>query len=367
MFGQAPLVAVAWLAWFTGHGGAGDFAIFRRAGDAVLHGHSPYVRPTLEALAQNDRFVYPMPFAYPFVPLALLGQRPGAVVFLVLSAAAIAASLRLLGVRDWRLYGLALIGIPAFGALALGAIGPFLLLLVAAGWRLRRSAWAGVPLAVAAAAKLFLWPLLIWLLVTRRFRAFGAAMVTLATVLAVWAAADPSGLARYPETVRLLNLAQRWKSYSPQTLWMSLGLPAAELVPILLAVAGIVLLVLVRSDRRSFALAVVVSLVASPILWLHYLVLLFVPLALARPRLGPMWLVPFALWATPHPESLGSIWRITVVLAAIAVVATLDANAGAEDSSDASKARLRPVLARFRGRPRATAPVLASARRSGTS
>ena len=324
VFGEAPLLVVGWLAWFTGHGGAGDFAIFRRAGEAVLHGHTPYVRPTLEALVQNDRFVYPMPFAYPFVPFALLGQRVGAIAFLVLSAAAVIVSLRLLGVRDWRLFGVALLACPVFGALGIGAIGPFLLLLVAAGWRLRHSAWAGVPLAFAAAAKLFLWPLLIWLVVTRRFRAMGAALITLAGIVALWAAVDPSGLARYPDTLRLLNLAQRWKSYSPQTLWISLGLPAAELVPIVLGVAGIVLLVVTRSDRRSFSLAVVVSLVASPIVWMHYLVLLLVPLALARPRLSPMWLVPLALWATPHPESAGTVWKIALVMAAGLAIAVLD-------------------------------------------
>ncbi len=66
-----------WLVWFVyGHGGGGDFAIFRRAGRAVLHGHSPYVHPTLKLLAANDRFVYPTPFALPFIPF-VAGAREG--------------------------------------------------------------------------------------------------------------------------------------------------------------------------------------------------------------------------------------------------------------------------------------------------
>ena len=31
-------------------------------------------------------------------------------------------------------------------------------------------------------------------------------------------------------------------------------------------------------------------------MWLHYLVLLYVPIALARPRLSGLWLLPLALW-----------------------------------------------------------------------
>jgi hypothetical protein len=73
IFGQVPTVTVVWLAWFvSGHGGGGDFAIFRRAGQSVLDGRSPYVHPTLKLLAANDRFVYPTPFALPFVTFALL-------------------------------------------------------------------------------------------------------------------------------------------------------------------------------------------------------------------------------------------------------------------------------------------------------
>ena len=37
VFAQVPAIAFLWLVWFAyGHGGGGDFAIFRRAGSAVL-------------------------------------------------------------------------------------------------------------------------------------------------------------------------------------------------------------------------------------------------------------------------------------------------------------------------------------------
>jgi hypothetical protein len=66
---------------------------------------------------------------------------------------------------------------------------------------------------------------------------------------------------------------------------------------------------------------VVSGLIATPILWNHYLVLLLAPIAIVRPRLAPLWLLPLVLWATPHPESLGVVWRIVLVLAVIGVVA----------------------------------------------
>ena len=163
-----------------------------------------------------------------------------------------------------------------------------------------------------------------WLLVTRRFRAFAASLATLAATLALWASIDAGGLRRYPDTVSLLNEVQRWKSYSVQSLFISLHVPASasELVAGAVAVAVVAALVLLRRrrDEVTFAAAVVAALIATPILWNHYLVLLLVPIALARPRLSPLWLLPLVLWVTPHPESLGVVWRIALVIAVICVV-----------------------------------------------
>src|SRR4051812_38208588 len=77
VFVEAPLFLLGWL--LVSSGGRStvgyDFAIFRQAGDAVLHGRNPYVKPTFALLSQNDHFVYPTPFAYPFIPFALIGER----------------------------------------------------------------------------------------------------------------------------------------------------------------------------------------------------------------------------------------------------------------------------------------------------
>ena len=77
-------------------------------------------------------------------------------------------------------------------------------------------------------------------------------------------------------------------------------------------------------DRRAFVLALAAAFVLTPILWLHYLVLLVVPIALARPRLSALWFVPLALtvfealdWYRGWPRGDGP------ALASVAVVAAL--------------------------------------------
>ena len=62
----------------------------------------------------------------------------------------------------------------------------------------------------------------------------------------------------------------------------------------------------------------------TPILWLHYLVLLVVPIALARPRLSALWFAPLALtvfealdWYRGWPRGDGE------ALVSVALVVTL--------------------------------------------
>src|SRR4029077_5323656 len=70
-------------------------------------------------------------------------------------------------------------------------------------------------------------------------------------------------------------------------------------------------------EARSFTCAIAATLVLSPIVWLHYLVVLLVPLAIARPRFSLIWLLPVLLWASPRP---GYAEGFQTFLPAIAVV-----------------------------------------------
>ena len=88
-----------------------------------------------------------------------------------------------------------------------------------------------------------------------------------------------------------------------------LGLALLALAAIFVAARG------QDGDRRSFVVALVAGLLASPIVWLHYLVLLVVPLALYRPRLSAAWFIPLAYWFLPGQENHGSARNIVVMIA----------------------------------------------------
>ena len=49
-------------------------------------------------------------------------------------------------------------------------------------------------------------------------------------------------------------------------------------------------------DEAAFLFGVLALLAFSPIVWHHYLVLLFVPLAVYCPRFAPIWTLPLLSW-----------------------------------------------------------------------
>ena len=134
------------------------------------------------------------------VPFGLLAYTAAAVVFLLLATAAAVSSLWVLGVRDWRCYGALFLSYPVLHGLALGALTSTLMLLTALAWRYRdRAALVGSFTAAAIVLKLFLWPLLAWLVITRRTRAAVLAVAgSAAACLAGWAAIGFAGLDHLP-------------------------------------------------------------------------------------------------------------------------------------------------------------------------
>jgi hypothetical protein len=80
-------------------------------------------------------------------------------------------------------------------------------------------------------------------------------------------------------------------------------------------------------DVATLTLALAAALAASPIVWIHYFVLLLVPLALARPRLSVLWIVPFAyspLGETAWPTGDARKLALALVATLVLLVATLD-------------------------------------------
>jgi hypothetical protein len=305
-----------------------DFHAFWQAGRAVLHGRSPYPA-SLPAVAHRTTFrpfVYPAPAAVAMVPFAVLPLVVADTLFFLLGIGAIVLALRLLGVTDWRCYGAAFASFPVFDALGNGAISALLVLGAAALWRFRdRALAAGAVLAALVAAKVFLWPLGIWLLATRRVRATAASVVVCATgTAAAWALIGFAGASRYPQLLDRLTALVGTKSFSPFALVVSLGGSAGAARAVTVAGGAAILAavaVVGRSsggDRRAFVLALGAALFLSPVLWPHYLALLFVPAALASRRLTAAWLAPLGLWFAATAWSNG---HATLILPPLVVSA----------------------------------------------
>lgn len=323
-----PGLALAYACWYMlrSHEALQDFAIFRKAAVSLLHGHSPYVAPSPAALAHFDKFVYPPVAGVLFWPFTAFPSGVARGLMFFASVAAVIGALRLLRVADWRCYSVALVSAPTVNSLGVGAITSYLLLGTALAWRYRENAAvAAVATAFTAVLKLFLWPIAVWLVVTRRWRASVlCAAVAVVLLLGGWAIIGFAGLRSYPTLIHVLGEVEGPVSYSLVALFGLTGSAQTVATVVLsLAVVGAVWLAARRpgGDRRAFALAVLGSLVATPLLWLHYLLLLFVPIALYRPRLSGLWFVPLVLWATPTTHSHGITWRIALDLVVVAVVA----------------------------------------------
>jgi hypothetical protein len=321
----------------------GDFGyVFLPAGDAVLSGESPYMDPDDFTGPGVAPYAYPPVLAFLIAPVSALPEQvsrfflPG-VIFSLLLVLAIAGGLFLLGVHDWRCYPIAFLYPPTLEAIEYGAIGPVLLLLIGLAWHFRDRPWAaGGATGGAVVLKLFLWPLVLWLAMTRRVRsALVAVTGAIALAAASWSVIGFAGIWDYPRLLRKLVEFEAAESYSGFAVLRMLGLPETP-ARLLVALAGLCLIGLAwraaraaasprERDRRSLTLVVAAALVATPILWLHYLVLLVVPIALARPRLSPLWLTPLALtlfellgwyrgWPYGDPEALISVAAVVAVV-----------------------------------------------------
>jgi Glycosyltransferase family 87 len=325
LFGALPLVAL----YFVFHNAAGEGKVtdfenaFYTAADAVVAGMSPYVSPDDPVLALGTEYVYPPLIALVSVPLTVLPVEAAGVVVMALLVLAVAATLWLLEVRDWRCYGLAFLWPAVISAIQTGNITIPLALGAALVWRYRSSSASkfsrdqnprsrililrtasGVALGLTLAAKLFLWPLGIWLAATRRLAALVVAVVVAAGALVVsWAVIGFAGLVDYPDLLQRVQELEEENTYTIFALALDLG-ATEELARGLWAVAacavlvGVVVFARRGDDTRAFVLALAGALACSPIVWLHYFALLLVVVAVAEPRLGPAWFVPLAMYGS---------------------------------------------------------------------
>jgi len=300
------------------------------AADAVLDGRSPYPDADEPLLDDDKAYVYPPQVAIAFLPLARVPVDVAAAVAALVAVLAVLASIAVVGVRDWRCYVAALVWAPVWNAIDIANISGVLTLLVAVAWRYRATLWPfASALGLAISMKLFLWPLLFWAALVRGVRATLLAIaVGGAVTLAAWAAIGFAGLKQYPDLVARLADVQAARSYSLVGVADAFGLSTAVGRAASLVVGVASLLACIRfgrdgDERRSFTCAIAAAIILSPIVWQHYLALLIVPVALARPRLSVLWLVPIVLWVIPREPQTEAYERFVPLLVAALLVGAL--------------------------------------------
>jgi alpha-1,2-mannosyltransferase len=324
LLGVLPLVLTAWLLyqWSRSHTVAVDFDhAYWSAGQRVIHGISPYTWTRAEIVA-SWAFVYPAVAAVSFVPLSLLPRGLGDALMTFACLMALAGMLVALGVRDWRIYGAALLWSPVVAAWHTANVSLLLALGVALIWRYRdRPLVAGLLCAVVISIKPFIWPVGLWLLVTRRYRATGIAVVTgLVLNVVAWAAIGLHEVHAFLHLSSVVTDYEFRQGYGVLALAAHFGIARgpAYAVEALLAVALLLACVIAARRGRELAaltISVATMLIASPLVWNHYFVLLIVPLALTRPRLSGLWLVPLALWVCPAQNA--ATWQVLVAWAVV--------------------------------------------------
>jgi hypothetical protein len=285
-------------------------------GRDILAGHSPYPPPLPAKMNVGNPSVYPPVALVLGVPLALLPFKAALWVWTTALVFAVLATLRILGIHNWRCYTIALGSCAVVFGVVLGNVVVLLAPLAAYVWRHRDStSRSGLALGLAIALKLVLWPLLVWLVVTRRMRAAAVAVgTTLLSTLGAWSVFGFDGFREYPRLLTLNNELYGPHSWSLLAGGIGLGLPysVANALAAILGLAVLFLSVILArqpdGDRRAFCVALLASIALLPIMWPSSLVLLLVPLALLSPSAGRPWFIFGALWLAAFvPRTLAHV------------------------------------------------------------
>jgi hypothetical protein len=356
LFGAVPVLFTIWFcAYAISHRSfAVDFDhAFWPAGHRVLDGLSPFAAPGSFAARSGVAFVYPAAGALFFASFAWIPHGLADVLFTIASLAAALGALRVLGVRDWRLYGLAALWPPVASGWQTANMTLLFVLGLALAWRWRNRPFvAGAVIAVIVSLKLFLWPLAIWLIATRRWAVLRwAVAITVVINLLAWAVLGFDQVQAYADLARAVSKVEEATAYTPLAFVLHLGGGRLAAYVIEFALAAAAAAMCLRAGRRgadssALLLAIVVSLLASPTVWRHYFALLLVPLAISRPRLSPAWALPVLTYVCPVTSP--HLWQLCLTLIVMStVVAVLLVYPTRPATSPA-----RSAMARLRPRPR---------------
>lgn len=336
-----------------------DFSFYWVAAQHLLHGEPIYSATQLAgpyAPQGQEGFLYPPPFAVAVIPFALVFTDPRMAEWLwtAINAAIVVGVVLALhrserledrfpilaGRGRWLLVGAAFAFPPVVAELVLGNVNILLLGLLTIAWVAVRQALAGLdaptgisgrtPIAPSPAAsplaspavnrapspaalagiaveaatviKVFPGLLILWFLLTQRYRAAGWAVVGALAVAAI--TLPVTGLQAwfdYPTVLANLSAPSDTRDTLAPTVWLApyLGFTLARLLVTVIGLAIVLWTSTSTSTRVSFGIAVLVSVLVAPALYQHYLAILVLPFALALGtgiRLRWIALAYFLMW-----------------------------------------------------------------------
>jgi hypothetical protein len=293
--GVIPIMALVTMFSINWTGGplAGDFhyELYPEA-KLLLHGQNPFPPVDWDPTAASN-LIWPPVAAYLVAPLTIFSPGVADILIVLVGLACFAAALWLVGVRDWRIFGVVALWPEVVSEMRVSHLTPVVALLVAAAWRYRDVRGAsGLCVGFAVAVKFFVWPMALWLAVIRRTRE--AALAALIAGVSLLLVLPYISLSEYSRLLGRLGRAFDQDSYTIYGLLVQAG-ASTTVAHAATIVTGAILLAGVWR-YQSFALAIAAALVLSPIVWLDYFALAAIPLALARPRLSAIWFLPIATW-----------------------------------------------------------------------
>lgn len=282
----AAIGALIWVRYFPTMN-AVEFITYRTAAVTLLHGHSPYPALSGGAISGGHAFVYPLLVALGFLPFGLLPLHLGVFLYRLGLFVALFVAGALAGrTKGVVIMTFALWATPTITALQVGSLEPLFFLALVLVWRYwRRLVTSGALLGSVAVAKLYLAPLLLIVLVARSLRRTLSAFVGVAVWVPLVLAFIP-GIATYIAIVTHLSAHEASSGWSFQSA-VAPALGEGHLGELLGAAIAVALMspglwgdyLRARDepnwapDLGTFGRYVVVALIASPIVWSHYYVL----------------------------------------------------------------------------------------------
>jgi alpha-1,2-mannosyltransferase len=266
-----------------------DFLAYHQAAVRLLGGQPLYDMSFTET-GGFGLFYYPPTFAPVLLPFGLLDGLTATWAWLAISVAIFLVGVAALPASRtvrWWIILLAGWSFPFVYAVKLGQVGPILFGLFALGWRWSdHPGWLGVTGALGSAIKIQPGLVLVWALLTRRWRAVvigGVSLIVLAVVATLLA-----GLGAWTDFITLLRTVSdpitTEHNFTPGAVAFQAGMTRETAALIQLASTILVVAITLAgvrwaTDEASYLMTAVASQLISPILWDHYAMLLLLPVA----------------------------------------------------------------------------------------